>query len=306
MSLKNKKIIVTGGRGFIGSNLVQKLVTLGAHVCVVDIKPIPTEPTLDVEHVVVDIRDAQALTEAFRGYDAVVHLAARASVQESLVNPEETTAVNIGGTLNVLQAAKESGAARVVFASSCSIYGNQETFPYTENMLPEPKSPYALHKLTGEHLMRLWNEIHGIETLSFRFFNVYGPLMDPTGPYGSLIGRFLMLNKQGKTLTIAGDGTNTRDYVHVDDITDAIVLALEKESLDGRVINLGNGIETSVNDIADIFGGSREYSAPRIEPKRFAADISLAQSYLGWSPKRELRQSLEELKAEPRFSNGGM
>lgn len=302
MILKNKKIIVTGGRGFIGSNLAQRLAQEGASVCAVDIKPVPENSLEGVEHVLVDIRDKSKLVESFKGYDAVVHLAARASVQESIVNPEETTAVNVGGTLNVLEAAKECGIKRILFASSCSIYGNQETFPYTEGMLPEPKSPYALHKLTGEHMMRMWSEIYGIETLSFRFFNVYGPGMDPTGPYGSLIGRFLMLNKKGETLTIAGDGTNTRDYVHVNDIVDALVLALLKEVLDGRVINLGNGLETSVNDIADIVGGERDYIAPRIEPKRAVADITQSQNYLGWVPKRNLRASLTELKENPQFS----
>ena len=151
--------------------------------------------------------------------------------------------------------------------------------------------------------MRLWNELYGVETLSFRFFNVYGPLMNPTGPYGSLIGRFLMHHTEGKRLTITGDGTNTRDYVHVYDIVDAITLALEKEALDGSVINLGNGIETSINDIADIVGGEREYLAPRIEPKRFVADITKAQHYLGWSPKRTLKESLIELMEDPRFSD---
>jgi len=302
MSLKDKKIIVTGGRGFIGSNLVAELAQLGARVCVVDIKPVPSAQTEGVEHVVANITDKRALVESFKGYDAVVHLAARASVQESLDNPTPTTDVNIGGTLTVLEAVKEAGVRRVVFASSCSVYGNQETFPYIENMLPEPKSPYALHKLTGEHLMRLWHEIFGIETLSFRFFNVYGPGMDPTGPYGSVIGRFLMQNKEGKTLTITGDGMQTRDYVHVYDIVDAITLALDKDSLDGSVVNLGNGVETSVNEVADIIGGEKVYIAPRIEPKRAVADITRAKEVLSWSPKRKLRESLLELRENPLFS----
>lgn len=295
------KAIVTGGAGFIGSNLVDLLRAEGVEVEVVDDLSAGKRENVatGVPLHEVDIREQSTLEQLFKGAEIVFHLAADPRVQHSIENPIATDEVNVGGTLSVLSAAKAAGVRRVVFASSAATFGDMETMPLIEEMKTYPISPYGLHKYIGEHYCRLWSFLYGLETVSLRFFNVYGPRFDPNGAYPLVVGYFLERRKQGKSLTITGDGSNTRDYVHVSDIARANLLAATSEKVGkGEVINIGSGVETSTKAIAELIGGEIEYVAPRIEPKRVVADAALAKSLLGWEPTITLEKGVTALKEE--------
>ncbi len=297
---QKKKMVVTGGAGFIGSNLVEELLRRGHEVHVVDNFAGGRAPGRLFDEATlheIDIRDYPALADVVSSADVVFHLAALPRVQDSIDHPTETHDVNVNGTLSVLEAARHGGARRVLLASSAAVYGDQEVVPLHEALRATPKSPYGLHKYMGERKLELWSELYGTETVSLRFFNVYGPRFDPDGPYALVVGRFLKLATEGKPITIAGDGTNTRDYVHVHDIVDGLMRAAESAQVGrGEVINLGSGIETSVNELARIIGGEVTFVAPRIEPARSCADITRARTLLAWQPVRTLAQSLPKMR----------
>ncbi len=293
------RFIITGGAGFIGTNLAHYLVGKGYQTVVVDnltagdASRLPPETTFHQ----VDIRDTAALTALIQPEDIIVHLAALPRVQFSIESPIDTHDVNITGTLSVLEAAKKAGAKRVVYAASSSAYGDQETLPLTLDMPPQPKSPYALHKYVGEMYMKLWAELYDMETVSLRFFNVYGPYLDPDGPYALVIGRFLKLAIEGKPLCITGDGTQTRDFTHVYDVVDAIERAGALDSVgNGEVLNIGAGKQTSIKDLAAMISNEVEYVAPRVEPKHTLADISKTTELLGWIPTVKIEDGILELK----------
>lgn len=294
------KSIVTGGAGFIGSNLAEYLLEQGHEVHVIDDlsagkqENVPEGATLHE----LDVRDTEKLTPIFKNADYVFHLAANPRVQDSIDNPIETQAINVGGTLSVLTAAKEAGVKKFVQASTCAAYGDREEMPVTEEGTMLPLSPYGLHKLVCEHECRLWSYLYGLPTVSLRYFNVYGPKFDPYGAYPLVIGLFLEKIKNGEPLTITGDGTNTRDYVHVYDIARANLLAAESDCKSGEVMNIGTGTETSVLEIAEIIGGDIKHIEPRIEPKRFAADNSRAKKLIGWEPTMPFKEGVEKLKEE--------
>ncbi len=296
-----EKYVVTGGAGFIGTNLVERLVREGKQVSVVDDlsagkrERVPDGVTLHA----ISICDTEALTDALRGAEVVVHLAALPRVQFSIEHPFEAQKVNVEGTLSVLEAARAAGVRRIVYAASSSAYGDQETLPLPETLPPQPKSPYALHKYMGEEMMRLWHTLHGIETVSLRFFNVYGPHLDPDGAYALVIGKFLKQRKEGQPMTITGDGEQSRDFTHVFDIVDAIIRASESVAVGkGEVFNVGAGRNVSVNELTKLIGGPVEYVAPRIEPKHTRADTNLIQSVLGWEPTISLEDGIAALKKE--------
>lgn len=269
----SKKAVVTGGAGFIGKHLVAGLRQEGFEVLVVDIKETG------------DVRKLDDLTAAFTGAQYVFHLAALPRVQYSIEHPQETHDTNVGGTLNVLLAARDCGVKRVVFSSSAAVYGDQETMPLREDMKAQPKSPYGLHKYIGENYCKLFSELFGLQTVCLRYSNVYGPGADPNGAYALVVAKFLQQKKAGKPLTICGTGEHTRDYVAVEDVVRANILAATGNAV-GRaeVINIGSGQETSVNTIAALVGGKTETVEPRIEPARSVADIMEAQTLLGWKP----------------------
>jgi nucleoside-diphosphate-sugar epimerase len=232
-----------------------------------------------------------------QGADVVVHLAALPRVQFTIDEPIEAQEVNVNGTLSVLEAMRSAGVPRIVFATSAAVYGDQETMPLTESMPAQPKSPYGLHKYMGERMLKLWHELYGIESVSLRFFNVYGPHLDPEGAYALAIGRFLKLRAEGKPITITGDGEQTRDFVHVRDVADAIVRASADSRVGGgEVFNVGTGTDTSINTLAALIGGPLEYIPPRIEPRAARADISHIREALGWQPKVALADGIAELK----------
>ncbi|HEX4799429.1 MAG TPA: NAD-dependent epimerase/dehydratase family protein [Candidatus Paceibacterota bacterium] len=296
-----KTFLVTGGVGFIGTNLVERLVREGNRVIVVDdlsggkAERVPEGVPLYR----LDICKTEPLTALMRGVDVVVHLAALPRVQFSIEQPFEAQRVNIGGTLSVLEAARLAGVRRVVYAASSSAYGDQTAMPLKENMRAEPKSPYGLQKYHGEIMMKLWHDIHRMETVSLRFFNVYGPHLDPDGAYALVIGKFLKQRKEGMPMTITGDGEQTRDFTHVYDTVDAVMRACESDAVGrGEVFNVGAGRNVSVNEIARMIGGPVEYIAPRIEPKHTLADNSYIQLVLGWQPTIRIEEGIVELRKQ--------
>ena len=296
--------LITGGAGFIGTNLSERLVHEGHRVVIVDDLRAGTDPARLPKEATLhkfDICDTTKLTSCMKneGVDVVVHLAALPSVQFSIDHPFEAQHINIDGTLSVLEAVREAGVRRVVYAASSAAYGDQETLPLSESLPAQPKSPYALHKYTGEHLMRMWHIIHGIQTISLRFFNVYGPHFDPKGAYALVMGKFMRQRSEGVSMTITGDGEQTRDFVHVRDIADALYKASTSESVGhGEVFNVGSGRNASINEIAHMIGGPVEYIAPRIEPKHTRADITLIQKVLDWKPEVKLEDGINELKKQ--------
>ncbi|PIR84676.1 hypothetical protein COU16_01400 [Candidatus Kaiserbacteria bacterium CG10_big_fil_rev_8_21_14_0_10_47_16] len=296
--------LITGGAGFIGTNIAEYIVEneKDARIIVVDDLSARTDPSRlppSVEFHQGDVRDTEALERIMRGVDIVIHLAALPRVQFSIEEPQQTHDVNVNGTLSVLVAAKEAGVKRVVYAASSSAYGDQEVLPLSEQLPAQPKSPYALQKYMGEGLMKLWSDIYEVPTVSLRFFNVYGPHMDPDGPYALVIGRFLKMRTEGKPLLITGDGTQTRDFTHVQDIARAVLCASGSDRVGhGEVLNVGAGRNVSINDLAKLIGGAIEFTAPRIEPKHTCADIDLIRSHLEWEPTVTLEEGIAELKKE--------
>ncbi len=296
-----KTFLVTGGAGFIGTNLVLALLEQGYRVKVVDDLSAGNKNLIpaEVEFHKQDIRDTAALIDIFKGVDVIVHLAALPRVQFSIDEPVVVHDVNVNGTLSVLEAAKTAGVKRIVFAASSATYGDQESMPLHTELPAMPKSPYALHKYIGEEYMRLWSQLFSLETVSLRFFNVYGPHLDPEGPYALVIGRFLKLAKEGQALTITGDGEQTRDFIHVSDVASAIIAASIKEAVGkGEVLNVGSGQETSINVLASMIGEVLEYVPARLEPKHTLADISQTKALLGWEPKISLEEGITNLKKE--------
>lgn len=297
-----KKVVVTGGAGFIGSHIVDELLKRGHEVHVIDnFASGKSEDRINPKATYheVDVRECAKIAPIIEGADVVFHLAALPRVQFSIDNPEESHDVNINGTLNVLLAARDGKAGKVVYSASSSAYGDQPVLPLSEEMLPQPKSPYALQKYVGEHYCRIFSAIFGLPTVSLRYFNAYGKRADPNGPYAQAIIKFLNFRKQGMPLTVTGDGEQTRDSVHVSDIVRANMLAYENDSVrEGEVINIGSGVNVSVNEIARMIGGEVVHIAPRIEPHDTRADITRAKELLGWEPTVSLEEGIAELKKE--------
>ena len=299
------KAVVTGGAGFIGSNLVEELLNLGCGVTVIDdlstgrienVEEFLGHP--EFEFVEGSILDMDLLKRAFANADYVFHQAAISSVQRSVENPLATNETNITGTLNVLIAAKECGARKVIYASSCAVYGDSPVLPKKEDVALSPKSPYAVSKLTGEYYCRVFSEVYGLKTVSLRYFNVYGPKQNPDSEYAAVIPRFIARVLRGEAPVIFGDGNQTRDFVFVKDVVAANVLAM-REGARG-VFNVASGERVSINQLAwmimDITQTSLEpvHAAPRDGDVRDSvADISLAAQGLGYQPSFDLNQGLE-------------
>ncbi len=296
------KMIVTGGGGFIGSHVVDTLVAAGHEVHVIDTfiaGRFEERMNARAMYHEVDVRSFDAVSPVMQGTDTVFHLAALPRVQYSIENPIETFSVNVDGTIALLKAASDAHVRRFVFSSSAAVYGDQATMPLVETMQPAPKSPYALHKAMGEQACALWSELYGLETVSLRYFNVYGPRLDPNGAYALAIGKFLRLRKEGQIIEIWGDGTNTRDYVHVSDVAEANLLAGASSAVGkGEVINIGTGRETDVNALAALIGGESTHVDARTEPGRAQAENSCARRLLSWAPSIVLEDGIVALKKE--------
>ncbi len=304
-------VLVTGGCGFIGTNLVKYLADRNCQIRILDNLSTGKEENLrklqsqdsrlsSLDLIIGDIRDQGKVSQVVKGMDAVVHLAAHTSVVESLEKPEESWGINVNGTLNVLEACRQNGVARFILASSNAAVGEQ-TPPIDEMKVPQPLSPYGASKLAGEALCSVYYHSFGLKTVSLRFANCYGPYSDHKT---SVVARFMRWAKEGKPLIIYGDGNQTRDFVHVEDVCQAIYLALAaKDSVCGEVFQIADGVETSINELADILREVTKrnlqiiYEPERTgEIKRNYSDISKARRVLGFEPKVKLREGLHNLQ----------
>jgi UDP-glucose 4-epimerase len=299
------KVVVTGGAGFIGSHLVRALAERGDQVVVIDNLSTGKEsnlaPVADRCRLVLgDIRERDLLLREFRDVEVVFHQAAMVSVQKSVENPLECNEVNVRGTLNVIECARHWGVRRVVFASTCAIYGDSEVLPKREELPPCPLSPYAVSKLVGEQYGLLYRRLYGLPVQPLRYFNVFGPGQDPTSDYAAVIPRFISRMLAGERPIIFGDGEQTRDFVYVGNVVQANLLAAERDS-PGHPVNIGSGTSYSLNQLVSILNGilgtslEPEYREPRPGDVRHSrADVSLARRVLGFAPAVGLREGLEE------------
>ena len=298
------KYIVTGGAGFIGSNLVDALVSEGHEVIVID--NLSTGKEINVNSkatlLIYDISckdNIASMAEAMKGADTVFHLAALARVQPSIENPHEFNQVNVNGTLHILTAAKEAGVRRVVYSASSSAYGDATIFPTPEDYPTDPLSPYGLQKLIGEQYCRVFYHCYGLETVSLRYFNVFGERQSLDGAYKLVMGIFADQRLKGKPLTITGDGEQRRDFTYVGDVVKANILASSSSLVGkGESINIGNGDNRSVNQIANLIGGPKEYIEKRLEPEQTLADNTKAKQLLGWQPTTTVEEWIPKYKQQ--------
>ena len=291
-------VLVTGGAGFIGSNLVDALLERGFAVRVLDNFSTGRRENVNrrAELYEADIRDSASLGPAFDGVDCVFHTAALPRVGLSIERPLETHLVNVVGTLNVLVAARDAQVRRVIYSGSSSVYGEQAHLPLSETMTPNPMSPYALQKLTAEEYLRMFHRLYGLGGLTLRYFSVYGPRMDLQGAYATVIGAFIRARREGRPLEIRGDGEQRRDFPHVRDVVRANLAAIDCKIDDGGALNIGRGRALSVNQIAALVGGPRVSAAPRPgEPRDTLADIGRSHEILAWSPEVETEAGVREL-----------
>lgn len=305
MSSKISQALVTGGAGFIGSHIVEALIKRGCKVTVLDNLSTGSELNLiavkkNITFVEGDIRDRRVLEDASKGCDTIFHLAAMVSVPETIENPVDSAWINDMGTLFVLQAARVNGVRRVVFSSSCAVYGDDPRLPKNETMNPAPCSPYAVQKLTAEHHLRLACELYGLETVSLRYFNVYGPRQDPSSPYSGVISIFLNKAVNNQTPVIFGDGKQSRDFIYVDDVVKANLLAATEAPAGGEIINIGTGADIRINRLWDMIcaltGNSLQpqyQSARSGDIYASVADINHAKSLLGFEIDYPFANGLE-------------
>jgi len=300
------KYVVTGGAGFIGSTFIDEVLKQDKELTVICIDDFSTgfvnniPQSFNVKVVNVDIstltgnnENTDKVKKEVEGADYMLHFAAKARVQPSIENPIEFNNTNVNGTLNLLEICRQVGIKRFVFSSSSSIYGDTDIFPTPETAPMSPLSPYGLQKLIGEQYCQLYSTIHDLETVCLRYFNVYGDKMPTSGAYCLVMGVFAQLKQQGKPLTIYGDGEQRRDFTSVEDVVQANLLSCTSDKVGkGEIINIGNGNNKSVQDIADIFRGPFEYKPKRLEPFQTLADNTKARDLLGWKPTGNVEEWL--------------
>jgi len=301
-------VLVTGGAGFIGSHLAEALLRKGHRVRVLDDFSTGKRENLifdrgypSLEIIEGDIRHLAICQKAMKGIDYVFHQAALPSVQRSVEDPLGSNAVNGGGTLNILFAAREEKAKRVIYASSSSIYGDTPTLPKHEEMISHPLSPYALQKYIGEQYCRLFYELYGLETVSLRYFNIFGPRQDPNSVYSAVIPKFIDAFLQGSPPTIFGDGEQSRDFTYIENVVQANLLAMSAGHLHGEAINIACGERTSLNQLVNalrkILGSKMSpiYEEPRKGDVRHSlADIRKGKEILNYKPKVGLELGLKK------------
>jgi len=306
------RVLVTGGAGFIGSHLVDGLMSGGFDVVVLDDLSSGRRENLSLHLgepnfclVEGDVRVKADVKKALEGVNVVFHLAAIVSVDFSVKNPLLVNEVNVGGTLNVLKESLKAGVKRFVYASSCAVYGEPVRLPIDEEHPTKPMSPYGVSKLAAEHYCRVFYGVYGFETVCLRFFNVYGS-RQVVGPYSGVIMKFIDRLKRGEEPIIYGDGEQTRDFVFVGDVVDACLRTMRCKNCVGETINVGSGVETTVNKLADVLielFGSRNIKPVYAEPKagdirRSYADLSRAERLLGYKPGKSLMEGLTMLLGE--------
>ena len=298
------KCLVTGGAGFIGSNLVNRLVDDGHDVRIIDDLSTGKKENINTKasfnQMDISLKTApDYMTMLMKDVDVVFHLAAKARVQPSIDNPIEFNDVNVTGLLNVLKSSVDAGVHRFIYSSSSSVYGNVEQLPTPEGHKLNPMSPYALQKLIGEQYCKLFSELYGLETACLRYFNVYGDGMSLEGAYKLVIPIFIEQRLNGKPMTIRGDGENRRDFTYVGDVVDANVRCMDYPlELNGDVFNIGNGNNRSVNQLADMIGGDKINIESVVEPRETLADNSLAKRVLGWETTTKIEDWITKYKEE--------
>ena len=298
-----KKVLVTGGAGFIGSNLVDELIRQDIEVVIIDdlstgksenLNPAATFIQEDIYSA-----DLNILIDIFKDVDVVFHLAALARVQPSIDNPLDYNNINVSGTLNLLFAAHKAKVKRFVYSSSSSVYGDTNSFPTHETSKIDPISPYGMQKLIGEQYCSLFSNIYNLDTVCLRYFNVYGERMSLDGAYCLVTGIFARQMLHNKSLTITNDGEQKRDFTYVKDVVNANILSASHTTpLNGEIFNIGNGDNVTINAVADMFGGKKVYGEKRLEPFETLADNSKARQILNWAPKGNLSQWIDNYKKE--------
>ena len=298
------RVLITGGAGFIGSHIVDRLLEEGYGVRVLDNFATGHRSNIshvldDIELIEGDIQSYERAHTALRGCDYVLHQAALPSVPRSIQDPLTSNAVNVIGTLNILLASRDSDVRRVVFASSSSVYGSNPVLPKHEDLAAVPISPYAVAKQAAEGYCRAFNEVYGLETVGLRYFNVFGPRQDPASQYAAVIPSFILSLLEGRRPTIYGDGEQSRDFTYISNVVDANLLALTAEGVGGRSYNIACGEAITLNDVVRhlnrITGQSVE---PVYEPgragdvRRSLADVSAAEQELGYTPRVGFEEAL--------------
>lgn len=297
-----KKYIVTGGAGFIGSHIVDRLIEDGNNVVVIDDFSSGKKENLNpkAELLIADISSSaysEKIKDAMNGCSGVFHLAASARVQPSIEDPVKFNKANVDGTLNILMCARDAGVKRIVYSASSSAYGDVNVFPTPEEHPTDPLSPYGLQKLIGEQYCKVFNHCYGLESVSLRYFNIYGERQALNGAYCLVMGLFANQRIKNEALTIVGDGEQKRDFTYVGDVVEANILAMNSDRVgSGESINIGNGDNRSVNQIADLIGGERKFIGERLEPKETLADNSKAKELLGWSPTTTVEDWMPKYK----------
>jgi len=291
------RYLVTGGAGFIGSNIVDELLRRGHEVVVLDDLSAGKDANLAHVRGKIDFRegsitDLETVRSACQGADYVVHLAARASVPRSVKDPIETNRINIDGTLNVLVAARDAKVRRIVYAASSSAYGETPTLPKVETMQPEPISPYGVTKYVGELYLQVFGRVYGLENASIRFFNVFGPRQDPTSQYSGVLSRFMLALIENQAPVVYGDGEQSRDFTYIENIVDETLRACEAPGASGKIFNGGTGARITLNEVLKLLekiSGKKiqaKYDPPRTGDIRDSqADIALARTILGYEPR---------------------
>jgi UDP-glucose 4-epimerase len=299
--------LVTGGGGFIGSNIVRWLLERGDTVRVLDNFASGNRRNLaqfdrDVEIVEGDLRSYERVHAAVRGVETVFHQGALPSVPRSVQDPLTTNAVNVEGTLNVLLASRDEGIRRVIFASSSSVYGSNGVPPRVESATPNPISPYAVSKLASERYCVGFYRVYGLETVSLRYFNVFGTNQDPTSQYAAVVPRFFSAIRDGRPVPIYGDGQQSRDFTYVDNVVEANLLAAEADALGGAVLNIATGRATTVRELADLVASalnkkaSEQYLPPRPGEVRDSwASTDQARRLIGYEPRITLEEGLRRV-----------
>ena len=296
------KALITGGAGFIGSHLCQRLLAKGLDVIAVDNLScgrrenfVEFKDNVNFSFVQADIRDRKALVSCMKGVDWVFHMAGVADIVPSIENPTLYFDMNVSGTLQVLECARESAVQRFLYAASSSSYGIPDTYPTQETAPISPQYPYALTKYLGEELVLHWASTYKLPGLSLRLFNVYGPRSRTTGAYGAVFGVFLAQKINGQPFTVVGDGTQTRDFTYVTDVADAFIAAAES-NLSGEAFNVGSGNHYSVNQLVDLLGGDVVNIPKRPgEPGCTFADVSRIRGKIGWQAKVSLEEGVKNM-----------
>jgi UDP-glucose 4-epimerase len=299
------KSIVTGGSGFIGSHIVDKLIELGHEVIVIDNESAIAHEQFyyneKASYHKIDIADYCGIRPLFEGVDYVFHLAAESRIQPAIANPLLCVNTNVYGTSVVLQCARESGVRKVIYSSTSSAYGLKNSLPLEESMPNDCLNPYSVAKVAGEEMCKMYTKLFGLKTITLRYFNVYGPREPTKGQYAPVVGLFLRQKKAGESLTVVGDGTQKRDFTHVDDVVDANIKAMNyvpetfMEDMHGTTFNVGTGTNHSIIELAKMISDNIEFIPPRpAESKETLANNLKIKAIFGWSPSKDIEDYVKE------------